>query len=60
MRNLLVYLLFLLIFFGCSYSKKDLVGIYVKTPSVNTNDTLYLYENNEYTQKIYFKTVELF
>ena len=60
MRIFSVYLLLLLVFFGCSYSKEDLVGTYVKTPSLNTSDTLYLYGNNTYTQKVYFKTGELF
>jgi len=55
-----IYLLFLLVLFGCDYSKEDLVGTYVKTPSINTSDTLYLYGNNRYTQKVYFKTGELF
>ena len=59
MRSL-IYLLFLFVLFGCDYSKEDLVGIYVKTPSINTSDTLYLYDNNRYTQKVYFKTGEFF
>lgn len=60
MKNPLVYLFLLLVLFGCDYSKEDLVGIYVKIPSVNTKDTLYLYGNGSYIQKVYFKTGELF
>ncbi len=60
MKNILIYLVLMLMFYGCGYEKKDLIGTYIKTPSVNTIDTLVLYGNNKYKQTIYFKTGEFF
>lgn len=41
---------------SCSPSIEDISGIYVKTPSFNTIDTLYLYPNGTYKQVIYYKS----
>lgn len=60
MRKLSIYFILIIVISSCNYSKEDLIGTYVKTPSINTIDTLFLYKDNRYKQKIYFKTGELF
>ncbi|WP_372472521.1 hypothetical protein AB4865_06780 [Capnocytophaga sp. ARDL2] len=45
---------------SCKTSESNLIGIYIKNPSENTIDTLFLYENHKYKQVIYYKTGELF
>lgn len=60
MKKFLFYSMLLSIIYGCSYKKEDLAGTYIKNPSINTIDTLIIYDNNKYKQKIYFKTGEFF
>ena len=50
--------MFLLI--ACQPSVEELSGVYIKTPSINTIDTLYLYPNGTYEQAIYYKSGKFF
>lgn len=54
------FMVLLYIIISCNTSKSSLIGVYVKKPSLNTKDTLFLYKNNQYKQVIYYKTGELF
>lgn len=64
------FFLFFLIpaFISCSKSEKEIAGVYVKSPSLHTTDTLFIYADSlqptlvynrkvyKYTQKFYNKT----
>lgn len=55
MKNIILFFC-ICITMSCSPSIEDISGIYVKTPSFNTIDTLYLYPNGTYKQVIYYKS----
>lgn len=61
MRKISIYSIVLMtFFFRCTTSKEDLSGTYIKTPSKNTIDTLFLYPDGSYKQVIYYKSGELY
>lgn len=60
MRKIALHIVLILFLFGCVKTQKDLSGTYIKAPSTNTIDTLFLYPDGSYKQVIYCKSGEFF
>lgn len=43
--------------FGCRMSEKDVAGLYIKEPSVNTIDTLFIYADSLQPTRVYNRKV---
>jgi hypothetical protein len=52
MKQLLGILATSLLIFSCERSEESVVGVYVKSPSVNTSDTLFLYIDTLYPSAV--------
>lgn len=53
MKAIGMYFLIGVLFTSCSYSEKEMIGIYAPTDYINTFDTIQLKENNLYYRKLY-------
>lgn len=57
MKPLLIYILLPIILIGCGKSEKDIAGIYLKFPSVNTIDSLFIYSDSMQPTQVYNREV---
>jgi len=58
MKQLIIYSILIsncLLQNGCSVKKEDVVGAYIAKNNVHTNDTLKIFQDGTYNQKIYRK-----
>lgn len=60
MRKIALHIVLIPFLFGCAKSQEDLSGTYIKTPSTNTIDTLFLYPDGSYKQVINYKSGEFY
>jgi len=60
MRKIALHIVLIPFLFGCAKSQEDLSGTYIKIPSTNTIDTLFLYPDGNYKQVIYYKSGEFY